>query len=92
VKTFFANQQLDKATARLESSVAYKETDLANWMRYNWLLELPQADFSTVGKAVAALENAEPLLSITRISIKAMPEDTQFQQVTLTASTAMVKR
>jgi hypothetical protein len=92
VKTFFANQQIDKATARLESSVAYKETDLANWMRYNWLLELPQADFSTVGKAVAALENAEPLLSITRISIKAMPEDTQFQQVTLTASTAMVKR
>ena len=26
---------------------------LANWMRYNWLIELPQADFSTLGKAVA---------------------------------------
>ena len=92
MKTFFANQEIDKATARLESSVAFKETDLASWMRYNWLLDLPQADFSTLGKAVAALENAEPLLSITRISIKAMPEDPQFQQVTLTASTAMVKR
>ena len=92
MKTFFANQEIDKATARLENSVAFKETDLANWIRYSWLLDLPQADFSTLGKAVAALENAEPLLSITRISIKALPEDPQFQQVTLTASTAMVKR
>jgi len=92
MKTFFANQEIDKATARLENSVAYKETDLANWMRYNWILELPQADFSTLGKAVAALENAEPLMSIMRISIKALPEDPQFQQITLSASTAMVKR
>ena len=92
VKTFFANQEIDKVTARLETSAAFKETDLANWMRYNWLLELPQADFATLGKAVAALENSEPLLSITRISIKALPEDPQFQQITLSASTAMVKR
>ena len=92
MKTFFANQEIDKATARLENSVAYKETDLANWMRYNWILELPQADFSTLGKAVAALENAEPLMSIMRISIKALPEEPQFQQITLGASTAMVKR
>jgi hypothetical protein len=92
MKTFFANQEIDKATARLETSAAFKETDLASWMRYNWLLELPQADFATLGKAVAALENSEPLLSITRISIKALPEDPQFQQVTLSASTAMLKR
>jgi hypothetical protein len=92
MKAFFANQEIDKATARLETSSAFKETDLASWMRYNWLLELPQADFATLGKAVAALENSEPLLSITRISIKALPEDPQFQQVTLSASTAMLKR
>ena len=92
MKAFFANQEIDKATARLETSAAFKETDLASWMRYNWLLELPQADFATLGKAVAALENSEPLLSITRISIKALPEDPQFQQVTLSPSTAMLKR
>jgi hypothetical protein len=92
IKTFFGNLEIDKASARLENSVAYKETDLANWMRYTWLVELPQADFSTLGKAIAALENTEPLLSISRISIKALPEDPQFQQITLTASTAMVKR
>jgi hypothetical protein len=92
MKTFFANLEIDRVTARLENSSTYKETDLANWMRYNWLLDLPQTDFSTLGKAVAALENTEPLLSITRISIKALPEDPQFQQVTISASTAMVKR
>lgn len=92
MKTFFANQQMDKATARLENSVAYKEADLANWMRHNWLIELPQADFSVLGKAVAALENSEPLLSLTRVNIRAVPDDQQFQQVTLTASTAILKR
>jgi hypothetical protein len=92
IKTFFANQEIDKATARLENSAAYKENDLANWMRYNWVIELPQAEFATLGKAIASLENTEPLLSITRISIKALPEDPQFQQVVLNANTAMVKR
>jgi hypothetical protein len=92
IKTFFANQEIDKASARLEANSPYKEADLANWTRYSWVIELPQADFSTLGKAVAALENGEPLLSITRIDIKAMSEDPQFQQVTLTANTAMVKR
>ena len=76
----------------MESSSTYKESDLASWMRYSWLIELPQADYSTLGKAVASLENAEPLLSIVKISIKALPDDPQFQQVTLLASTAMVKR
>ena len=92
IKTFFANLDIDRATARLENSAVYKEADLTSWMRYNWLIELPQTEFSTLGKAVAALENAEPLLSITHISIKALAEDPQFQQVTLSASTAMMKR
>jgi len=92
MKTFFANQEIDKATARLENSSPYKETDLANWTRYNWVIELPQADFASLGKAVAALENAEPLLSIARVNIKTLSEDPQFQQVTMLASTAMVKR
>ena len=92
MKAFFANQEIDKATARLESSVAYKEPDLAAWMRYNWLIELPQADFAVLGKAVSALENNEPLLSITRVNIRALADDQQFQQATLTASTAILKR
>jgi len=92
MKSFFANQSIDKASARLEGNGPYKEADLANWTRYNWVIELPQSDYSTLGKALAALENSEPLLSITRVSIKALPEDPEFQQVTLSASTAILKR
>jgi hypothetical protein len=92
MKAFFANQEIDKVTAKIENSVPFKDADLANWMRYNWMFDLPQTDFATLGKAVAALENSEPLLSITHLSIKALPEDPQFQQVTFAASTAMVKR
>src|ERR1051325_8346659 len=53
IKTFFANQEIDRATARLESSAAYKEADLSGWMRYNWAIDLPQTDFATLGKAVS---------------------------------------
>jgi hypothetical protein len=92
MKIFFANQQIDKTTARLESNVPYKEADLASWTRYNWMLDLPRADFSTLGKAVADLENTEPLLSINHINIHAVPDDPQFQQVSLSAATAILKR
>ncbi|MDP9003173.1 MAG: hypothetical protein M3N12_00085 [Verrucomicrobiota bacterium] len=92
MKVFFANQQIDKSTARLELTAPFKEAELANWMRYTWLIDLPQADFATTGQAIAALENSEPLLSITHINIHPIAEDPQFQQVTLTAATAIVKR
>lgn len=92
IKTFFMNQEIDRASARLEKSDAYKEADLSAWMRYNWSIDLPQTDFVTLGKAVAGLENSEPLLSIMRITIRALPDDPQFQSVNLNASTALLKR
>jgi hypothetical protein len=92
MKIFFSNLQIDKTTARLEGSLPYKEADLSGWMRYNWTLDLPQTDFDVLGKAVAELENTEPLLAINKINIHALPSDPQFQQVTLTASTAILKR
>lgn len=92
MKIFFANQRIDKTTARLESNAPYKEADLASWTRYNWTLDLPQTDFSALGKAVAELENTEPLLSINHINIHALADDPQFQQVTLGVATAILKR
>jgi hypothetical protein len=92
IKVFFANQQIDKITARLENSAAYKETELTGWTRYTWLIDLPQTDFATMGKAIAALENAEPLLSIGHLNVHTIADDPQFQQVSLTAATAIMKR
>src|SRR3984893_2075163 len=72
IKVFFANQQIDKANARLETSSAFKESELAEWMKYNWAIDLPQAEFVSLGTAIAELENTEPLLSITKIKIQAL--------------------
>ena len=92
MKAFFANRQIDKAGARLENSTGFKQTELINWMKYTWKIDLPAVDYSSLGKAIADLENAEPLLSITRISIKALPDQPQFQQVDLIASNVIEKK
>ncbi len=92
MKTFFATQDIDKATARLDSSSAFKQPELAEWMKYVWQIDLPQTDFGALGKAVASLENTEPLLSISRLSLKAAAEDPQHQQTLLSVSTVIVKR
>jgi hypothetical protein len=92
VKSFFVDQHIDKAVARLESSTAFKEPELAAWSKYNWVIELPQVDYTSLGEAVAGLENAEPLLIITKISVHPILEEPQFQQVAIAATTVIQKR
>ena len=92
MKIFFANQQIDRAVARLESNTGFKQSELAAWTKYNWLIELPQADFASLGKAIAELENAEPLLTVTKLSIHTLPDSPQFQQVGIAATTVIEKR
>jgi hypothetical protein len=92
IKSFFADEKIDKAVARLDSTASFKEPELSGWTRYNWLIELPQTDYGSLGQAVAALENTEPLLFINKLSIHFSSERPQFQQVTLAASTGIEKR
>jgi hypothetical protein len=92
MKAFFASQQIDRAVARLESNSNFKQSELAAWTKYNWLIEMPQADFTVLGKAIAALENREPLLSITKLSIHVASNEPQFQQVGIAATTVIEKR
>jgi hypothetical protein len=92
MKTFFSNQQIDKAVARLENNTNFKQEELSHWNKYNWLIELPQTDFAALGKSIAELENSEPLLSITKISIHVTPNESQFQQVAIAATTVIEKR
>jgi hypothetical protein len=92
MKLFFANQQIEKSTVRLENNAPYKQPELAEWLKYTWQMDLPQTDFTTAGKAIAQLENSEPLLNISRFSMKADPNEPQFQQINLTANTTVLKR
>lgn len=92
IRLFFANQQIDKATARLENSSGFKQAELANWMKYVWLIDIPQADYGRLGRAIAQLENAEPLLAISKFSIRAAPDQPEFQQVVLSTTTVIPKQ
>jgi hypothetical protein len=92
IKVFFANQQIDKAVAKLEGNTAFKQAELSEWMKYNWSIDLPQADFDLLGKALADLENSEPLLSIAKIKIQALPDQPQAQQIVLNAATIIPKQ
>ncbi|SRR6266487_3844942 len=85
VRAFFADQQVDKAVTRLEGSSSFKQAELTGWLKYSWIIDLPKADYGTLGRAIAELENTAPLLSITRLSIHTLPEQPQFQHVDLAA-------
>src|SRR4051812_20792755 len=92
IKMFFANQQVDKATARLENNSTFKQAELANWLKYGWLVDIPQADYARLGKAIAELENTEPLLSITKLSIRVAAEQPEYQQVVLSVTNVIQKQ
>jgi hypothetical protein len=92
MKLFFASQQIEKSSVKLDSSAVFAQKELTEWMRYLWQLDLPQTDFATAGKAIAQLENTEPLMSIRRISMRVSGENPEFQQVSLTADSAILKR
>lgn len=92
MRTFFAEQGIEKVGARLESSADFKQPELTDWVKDTWVIEMPQSDYPDLGKAVAKLENTEPLLAVQRIVIQAVPEDPQYQQVSLSAETTLLKR
>lgn len=92
MKLFFTNQKIERSNIRLEGNTPYKEPELKDWTRFSWLIDLPQTDFATAGSAIAELENTEPLLTVGKLTMKAVADDPQFQQVTLTANTTILKR
>jgi hypothetical protein len=92
IKAFFAAEQIDKAVARLENNTPFKQPELAEWMKYSWLIDIPQADYPRLGKAIADLENAEPLLAINKVSIKIAQDQPELQPVVLSATTVIRKR
>ena len=92
MKNFLAGQQIDKVTTRLETSSAFKEKELVAWNRYLWIIDIPQADFESLGKAIALLENSHPLLSIRKLRIHAAKDDPEMQQIVFTAATIIDKK
>ena len=92
IRTFFSDQGINKVTARLESSADFKQPELSNWIKDTWVIDLPQSEYGDLGKAIAELENTEPLLAIQHVVIHAVPDEPQYQQVSLHAQTALLKK
>jgi hypothetical protein len=92
MKTFLASHQIDKGATRLETNSACKEKELADWSRYLWIIDLPQADFESLGNAIAQLENTNPLLSIKKMRIHAVTEDPEMQKAVFTAATIVYRK
>lgn len=93
MKAFFADRHIDRASARLDGTTAYTEKELASWGKYTWTIDVPQADFVAMGKAIADLENTQPLLAISKLTIHAGAGDEPgLQQVMFTANTVIDKK
>ncbi len=92
MKSFFTNDQIDKVLVRLEGSNDAKEPELTEWSKYNWSISLPETDYRTLGRAIADLENTEPLLAISRMTIHTLPSQPGIQQVELAAADFIPKK
>ena len=82
---FFKRQGIDKSLTRLANE--FPEKDLPGFRKLVWAIDLPKVEFAPLGIAIAALENEEPLLQITNISIETVKEDPQNQHAILTVAT-----
>jgi len=92
MRAFFADQGINKVTARLESSADFKQKELADWAKDTWAIDLPESEYGDLGKAIAELENSEPLLTIQHLVIHAVPDEPQYQEASLIAQTALLKK
>ena len=89
MRNFFAAHGIEKASVKLAATNGYKEPEMSDWIRDTWAIDLPSCDYDTFAKALAQIENTEPLYAVQKISIRAVPEQPQFQQASLTAHTAL---
>lgn len=89
MRKFFDHAGIGKATVQLASTASFKQPELSDWINDTWSIDAPAADFTAFGKAIAELENAQPLLAVQHLSIHAVPENPEFQQVSLTVQTTL---
>jgi hypothetical protein len=78
----FKREGVDKASARMAGEPA--ERDLAGFGKFAWTVEIPRVEFITFARALAVLENSEPLMEVQSLEIEAGRDNVQFQRVSLT--------
>jgi phage tail protein X len=81
---FFKSRGIDKCTTHM---VSEGPDAMPGFKKIVWVVDVPKVEFIPLGMAISELENTEPLLSVTTVSVDAMREDAQYQHATLTLTT-----
>jgi hypothetical protein len=81
---FFKRHGIEKSSTHMATEAP---DSTPGFCRIVWSIDVPKVDFNTLGLAICALENEEPLMTVISIAIDATREDAQNQHVTLTVST-----
>lgn len=86
---FFKKQGIDRVATRMTGDTPDKEIPV--FRHIAWGVDVPRVDFVTFGKAIATLENEEPLIDISAIQIDASRDDVETQHVFLTVNNLVKK-
>ena len=89
---FFGRHKIRPVSTRLSTGGGGSfEPELEAFERRHWSIEMPKVAFFTLGKAIAALENEEPLVEIVGLDIESSGENVEFQHATLRVGTLLVQ-
>jgi len=83
LRDFFTRYNLKIAQPRSLGQSPVQSSLIQNFLDSRWQIEIPEADFISLGNAIAAFENAYPLSKFTEVSILASPSNPEFQRASL---------
>jgi hypothetical protein len=81
---FFKTKGIDRVSTRISGESVDKE--LPKFRKLAWGVDIPKVEFVSFAQAVAALENAEPLIEISAVQIDASRDDVESQHIFLTVN------
>jgi hypothetical protein len=84
VGDLFKREGIDKVAAKMNTETPEKE--LPGFRRLAWTIDFPKVDFVSYGRALCALENDEPLIEVTSLSLEPSPEDVESQHALITVN------
>lgn len=82
IADFFKKAGFDKAVTHMNAETVDKDTP--GYRRVTWSIDVPRVDCIGFAKAIAQLENEQPLIEIQALSLESMRDDPEGQHVLLT--------
>ena len=89
MNAFFARHNLKNVAVRSGGIATAGDPGLQNFRNGDWTIELPQASVAQLGSALAALENEEKLLEITRLQVSTQTDAPEKQHISMNATTLL---